>query len=561
MFLLKKMFLRGIFLISLLSLTFAKEKLVFVLTHFRHGARAPQNYYDKSNYLDYVLESWKRPGELTGIGQRMHYLLGLRNHERYIEKEHFLSSEFDPHEILIYSTRFNRTLLSAAAQLQGLYPPGTGEKLTTEHQKEWAVPLVHLSENILEEKSRLDNENVALPYQMTLAPIRMINDNDRKIIIYDIQKCIWRRDEMRKKNENLESMKNIVNEFNNKYAENLKSMFENKTEYDIHFIDNFCDAFIAGYTEGKELYNVRDTNINLTELLDYCYEFSKLNFRDWISGDEDRTLSTLEVSKFMREFIYYMNQRVEADIKGEDISAKLEDYSRPKMMMISGHDSTISAYEMFLGKIFGNNDAINFYRYPKFATQIAFEIVTEEDKQDKTRDDYIFNYYFNDEKVLSMKIDEFINQVTPQLWTDEQINKYCGFDKDTDQQTDESADSDDNKTDQSENTDQVPDSTSDDRRSDESDDSTDKNTDSTSDERTDESDAGTDKDTDSTSDESTDKSKEEIEKERNLYFTLMIVFSCLSGVFLILIIVLILKARKKTSELIDKPGSLLMSSE
>ena len=63
-----------------------EEKLIFVMTHFRHGARAPQHYYFPDDYKDYVKEYWDNPGELTGVGQRMHYLLGIRNRLRYIDE-------------------------------------------------------------------------------------------------------------------------------------------------------------------------------------------------------------------------------------------------------------------------------------------------------------------------------------------------------------------------------------------------------------------------------------------------------------------------------------------
>lgn len=72
---------------------------------------------------------------------------------------------------------------------------------------------------------------------------------------------------------------------------------------------------------------IKESGVDQTSLLNYCYNFSALNFRDWISGDKDRTLATMEVSKQMREFIYYMKKRVDADIAGEDIAKKLEDYS------------------------------------------------------------------------------------------------------------------------------------------------------------------------------------------------------------------------------------------
>ena len=79
------------------------EKLVFAMIHFRHGARAPTRFY--SGYKDYAKEEWKIPGELTPIGERMLYLLGLRNHYRYIEDTGFLSPKYDPHELLVYSSR------------------------------------------------------------------------------------------------------------------------------------------------------------------------------------------------------------------------------------------------------------------------------------------------------------------------------------------------------------------------------------------------------------------------------------------------------------------------
>jgi hypothetical protein len=416
-------------LISLISTTLTENKLVFVLTHFRHGARAPQSYYNAEEHLDYIFEKWERPGELTGMGQRMHYLLGLRNRERYITNFKFLSEKFDPHEILIYSSSFNRTLNSVGSQIQGLYPQymELGERIT-EDQITRAKPRVALSNNIIEHEKSLGER--ALPNYMVVAPIRMINHNEKKIIIYDIPKCLFRRDEWREKNYNsLDSLKNIVKKFNDEYVDKIKKYYKKDQNYDIHFVDNFCDAFIAGYTEGKDMKIIKESGVDQTSLLNYCYNFSALNFRDWISGDKDRTLATMEVSKQMREFIYYMKKRVDADIAGEDIAKKLEDYSRPKMMMISAHDSTVSTYEMFFAKIFNNNDAVSFYRYPYFATQIALEVVTDGsvDSKTKTYSDYIINYYFNDELVFNRTMEEFIKAVEPALWSDEKIDEYCHF--------------------------------------------------------------------------------------------------------------------------------------
>ena len=412
-----------LFLLIVSSLS--EDKLVFLMTHIRHGARAPQKYYDQSKYLDYVLESWNNPGELTPIGQRMHYALGLQNREEYITKKKFLSENFDPHEILIYSTKFNRTLLSVSSFFQGLYPPGTGGEIT-EEQKNNSKPQVNLSPEVEKELEKLENNS--LPEKMSVFPIRMINDNERKIIIYDIPECLWKRDEMRKINlEKSEDLKKFIEEFKKKYKDDIFKIYETKPEYNIDFIDNFCDAFISGSTELKEMKKLNDTGINKNELLDQCFEFMKLNFRDWISGDSERILPTLEVSKLMREFIHYMNQRIDADIKGEDTSKNYEDYSKPKMLMISGHDSTISMWEMFLIKIFKNNNNTD-YIYPKFASELTFEITVNSALTEKKRTDYKINCYLNNKSFINeMTVDEFINNITDKLYSDDKIDEICHF--------------------------------------------------------------------------------------------------------------------------------------
>jgi hypothetical protein len=419
-----------ILLLSLISFSISAEKLVFVATHFRHGARAPQGYLDAKKHLDYAFGSWDNPGELTGMGQRMHYLLGLRNRERYITGQYkFLNEKFDPHEILIYSSSLNRTLLSAASQLQGLYPmkEGLGEKLN-KAQQEKAIPKVTLSQAIKTHMEGMGDQ--ALPNYLTLAPVRMISPLERRIIIYDIPECLFRRDEMRETNyKNVDRLDKIVKQFKTNYYDNKLEANYSKynIECNISFVDNFCDGYIAGYTEGKDLKVVNDTGIDLDEMAEFCYNFSTLNFRDWISGDDERKLATLEVSKLMRDFIHYMNLRVDDDINGIDSSENKKEYSKPKMMMISGHDSTISAVEMFFAKVFNKNDALSFYRYPYFATQIAFEVVVDDSIEKKAKKDYKIKYYFNDDLVFTKTIEEFTQEVEKNLWSDDQINEYCKF--------------------------------------------------------------------------------------------------------------------------------------
>ena len=165
------------------------------------------------------------------------------------------------------------------------------------------------------------------------------------------------------------------------------------------------------------------------ELLDFCFDFFNVYYREWTYGDEERILAILESSKLMREFIHYMKKRVDADIAGENISQKFEDYSRPKMMMISSHDSSILAFEILFAKVFNNNNLDDYFRFPKFAYQMALEVSTDDsiDPRNKNYSDYTIKFYFNDELIFEKKVDEFIKYVELAIWSDEKVDKYCGF--------------------------------------------------------------------------------------------------------------------------------------
>ena len=94
----------------------------------RHGARAPVEDRDLDKFS--VAE-----GYLTPEGMRQRYLLGRRNRSRYIDKFNLLSVDFDPRELFMQSTNVYRTLQSGYSELMGLYPPGSGEKLTANQEK------------------------------------------------------------------------------------------------------------------------------------------------------------------------------------------------------------------------------------------------------------------------------------------------------------------------------------------------------------------------------------------------------------------------------------------
>ena len=81
---------------------------------------------------------------MTNVGERMHYILGMYNRERYILNNTLLNGTFDPHELSIITFDWNKTVESVLAQINGMFPLGTGKNID-ENQKKSAFPPVKFS--------------------------------------------------------------------------------------------------------------------------------------------------------------------------------------------------------------------------------------------------------------------------------------------------------------------------------------------------------------------------------------------------------------------------------
>ena len=91
-------------------------KLLQVVSLSRHGAR----YYVNDVFnSDGDRKFWE---QLTPVGMRQQEILGKMIRQDYIDSIRFLSRKYSPHEIKVYSTNLNRTIMSAISLMYGLYP-------------------------------------------------------------------------------------------------------------------------------------------------------------------------------------------------------------------------------------------------------------------------------------------------------------------------------------------------------------------------------------------------------------------------------------------------------
>ena len=405
--------------IFLITISKSNKTPIFVFELFRHGARGPMTL-DKSSKDTYG-HKWSAPQELTLIGKRMHYISGFRNHERFIDNMTFLSKTFNPREIYLISSDLNRTIESGISHLLGLYPPDDiyAETLNEEQQK-FSNPPIILSEKINIEINKLNNQNSPLPQFISTIPFHIYNDIDKRFNIYDSPDCIETVNIIKEKNLNLEKIKNIENEFEKNYKDSFNAFLKQKGNYSFPIITTMCDQFISDYIDGRDLNDLTNYNINIDNFYEFCGRVADTDFQYYIFGDEKKQINEMSMSPMLSEMLVYLKNRVYADLYNVTIDKNLNDFSKPKYIMVSGHDITICGIEIFINDAFGKNYS---YIRPKFASSLFLEVYKKE--HPLSYDDYEVHYIINDEIVDIFKLSDFITNIEKKIWMKSQILEFC----------------------------------------------------------------------------------------------------------------------------------------
>ena len=162
------------------------EKLLFVWEHFRHGARDPYTKVDPKTWIDFIGVQWKSQGELNSIGLRSHYLLGAATRKKYND---FLSLNYNPNEIFILSTNVNRTIMSAMANLQGIFKNFSTPNLTNNQIEKSKLNIFNSTyqPKIDDKISKLENSSIQ--NGISIIPIHLFSKYGLQFKLNDADYC------------------------------------------------------------------------------------------------------------------------------------------------------------------------------------------------------------------------------------------------------------------------------------------------------------------------------------------------------------------------------------
>ena len=375
-------------------LTFCKT--LFIFEHFRHGARGLSDKDEKD--LDIYGEKWNGDSELTYSGMRQQFLLGSYIRNKY--KNLIDYENYNPNEILAFSTNKNRAIMSARSQLIGIF-------------KNSKIPLLKNSQNsmctpyFLQNDTKFKKLNILYPENyIDEIPIRIIKDEDLLIRFakkYLNKKMKAIREENKKKPEILD----FIKRFNETFGEKLLKLFDiNDKDYFTIFdnINEVCVGYNIDTFDQRKLLILNNSNINLTEFSKMTSEYSNLKGTMIYANDPEHLLGYIGSSVLMRKILVYM----------ENI---LKNPNNPKIVLLSAHDTSILSMEDLIFVLFGI-EIIN----PSFASSYIFEL-----NQNQENNEYEVNFIFNDKILKTIKYDEFKNIILNKAWTLKQVADYCGF--------------------------------------------------------------------------------------------------------------------------------------
>lgn len=350
-------------LMLLAMLDIAKQQqqsytVVYVSELMRHGARTPN-----SNILK--MQEKTSDGQLTANGQRMAYLLGSQIRSSYSA----LFSDIKYNEFEVYSSTKQRCIQSAYSHLAGVFPLGSGSKITPEGQ-----PATPFTQPPIEGLQVNFKSEFAIDKGYRVVPIRVSQyDMDFLFMPYFAQVCpsigAWVE---KQHSASVKKYQPLVN----RLSEDLKlagidsKKLVNKDTFDLGDIAHVYDELVSFQNSNGKL----DSRFSL-DLFKKVKDYAALEYNLWF---EDKKWTQIFLDSMSRQLVTI-----------------IEEYQNGggslKYSLFSGHDINILGFDRIfnltsvqchLEVIEKGSTALPCLPFPEFSTSYIFELSTKSSKTD-----------------------------------------------------------------------------------------------------------------------------------------------------------------------------------
>ncbi|XP_041834283.1 lysosomal acid phosphatase [Melanotaenia boesemani] len=343
-----------------------ERKLAYVTVLFRHGDRSPVKAYPTDPYQE---SAWPQGfGQLSQEGMQQHFELGQFLRTRY---KNFLNESYNRHEILVRSTDYDRTLMSAEANLAGLYPP-SGQQVFRPDLKWQPIP------------------------------VHTVPQSEERLLSFPLGDCP-RYKQLMNETEHTAEFLNVTTTY-----QDIIELVRNKTGLE--------------KTNVETVWSVYDTL--------FCESRHNMTAPDWVTPDVMEKLRMLKDFGFQVTFGVYKQReksRLQGGILLHEIVMNLSKMAVPdptqqlKLMMLSAHDTTVAALQASLNVFNGIQ--------PPYASCHIFEL-----NRDNNGSAFVSMFYRNDSTVapyplqlpgclLDCPLEDFV-RIT-KLWISDDRDQEC----------------------------------------------------------------------------------------------------------------------------------------
>lgn len=392
-----------------LSLAPSKDNVVLLIELARHGARAPLSNLKGAQWIDDI-----GPGELTPVGQRQRFYLGMNTRLRYPS---IFNKKLKNSEYYVRSTNTNRTVESAFSHLTSLLESYNAEDLPFGNKAEQLLPPQEIKFNLDE-----ITFNTPLNEKFEAFPIHSALDNDYLLKIYlqgTCPKLSSKIDDTLSNYADSLTKSDIFNNFLTSVYQKL-NIDEKSIKGDIFkkcFI--ISDYVIMDYQNSKT--PILDKNDEMFIMLERCY--SAYIVGQW--GDDLTTKVTN--SPLLREIKEIFQNKIKGGLDH-------------KYIQYSGHDTTLSSHlkdlkildpECLISDLKSGKISENCRNCPPVASNILWELIND-------NNNYFVKFSYNgvyfdycgggsQEEEYKCKIEDFFAKIDKVIFND--FFGFCGINK------------------------------------------------------------------------------------------------------------------------------------